>query len=873
MKNKYVVLAILISVLFGCSTNKKTKDFPPFTLQNVSEDSSIVTITYNEFIKNYQDKVRYQEILQKKKLSQKQKDKIYSDTYREIENNKKLKHETDYLGIQITPNEEKDYIYGNHINENIKSMPLFRDPKNQKFDKSLIKPFIERLSMDKNSEPYFIWNQHIETIKKDILRKKYEALLHASYLNTKTLNSWQNKLSVGESTIKIFSVPYNRYYDSIDPTDEDFMALLQKKSYDYQVSDKRYIRVATVPSEIHKHFHEKEYNAFKRYLETVNGFEEIAKQNDFIKTFSSFYTENTLPKKLKNFFESGKAGDTFGPYFENNSFRALKINKIMDLPTEAKAQHLVINHISKETILSIKKEIVEKVKKGASFLDLAKEFAEKYGIDGKWGDLDWFTYGEMVDDFSDSVFMNQPGKIVLAKSRYGWHIINILDHKNISKKYSFSALYWPLQPAQEDYEATITKANEFISSLDDHTQFESKASENGYPLKDYEASAIGRQFLEFEDSYEVFNWAYNAFENDMKTFRLNDKIYVVKLYKIAPPGLMPVFDARAYLRNGVFNEDVKAYLKKHIDEEKIDNMSIEQAAKYFNSPVYTIKKIIFTNNSAPKVGTDPYIVGLMTAIKKGERTKIIYGNQRFMVFEKLDENNKQVTTIVGQNKDKEWHTNMNNGRYKYAFKRNDRQATNIARKQDSYFLVPNYKNNLINNPKIAKEMYLAEIAFRNNEYNNALHGTKQYKGFESLIDKAPDSKQQRLLLLYAGLSALQIGEYQKVIDYLDVLNTEDRFFSIIKYGAQGDAYSQMGNDKKALEMYLKANDVNNNFVISTEYVIRAVAIYDKMGEYKKAYEHYKLLRTKYAPTRHNYETDKYIGHYEYLSDKSKIVVN
>ena len=872
MKSKLIFFAVLVIIIAGC-TQKVKKDFPPFTIDNVSEDSVVITIPYDEFNTTFQNNLRYQKILSKGKYSKDLQDELYSQTYLALQNEKKLLHETNYLGIQITSKEEEDYIYGEHIDEKISSMPIFKNPKTKKFDKNSIKPFIDNIKKDTNAEAYFMWKQHVNGIKKARLEEKYEALLHASFLDTKAFDNWHNKLAVGESKLKIFTVPYNRYYDSIDPTDDDYIEFLRKRIYDYQVSDKRYIRIAQIPAQIHKHFHEKEYKVFKRYLETIKDFDKIATQNDFIKTFSSYYAENTLPEKLKSYFQNGKSGDIYGPYFENNSYRALKINTIEELPTEAKAQHLVINHISKEIILSLKKEIEVKVSNGESFIELAKEYADKYGIDGKWGDLDWFTYGEMVDDFSDSVFINKPGDIVLAKSQYGWHIINIVDHKNISKKYSFTALYWPLKPTEEDFESTMVEGKEFISSLNDHSEFESKASEKGYPMDEFEASSYGREFLDFNNSYEVYEWAYNSYENDIKVFRIDDKVYVVKLYKIAPPGEMPLFDARQYLRNWVFNDQVKNYLKTHLNEDKLKNMPIEKAAHYMGESLYVIQDIKFTDISAPRVGTEPFIVGMMTSLKENERTGVVYGNQRFAVFEKISETNKQLSTKLGKIKLKEWHTNISNGRYKYAFKRRDRLATNIARKQDSYFVAPKYKNNLTNDKDIANEMFLAERAFLNKEYKNALYGTKQYSGFASLIDKSPNSKQQRLLLLYAGLSALQTGEYEKVITYLDRFESEDRFFSIVKYGAQGDAYSQMGEDQKALEMYQKAIDANDNFVIGTEYVIKAVAIYDAMGDYKNALEYYRLLRSRYAPTRHNYDTDKYLAHYEYLVNKEKYVVS
>jgi peptidyl-prolyl cis-trans isomerase D len=871
MKNKYAILVILVSILFGCSTKEK-QTFPPLTIENVSEDSIVITVTYDEFVKTFEDKKRYEEILLRNKPNSINLEGLHSKTYIGLTTEKKIKHETNYLGIQVTPKEQNDFIFGNNIDTRIKSMPMFINKNTQEFDKNLIKPFLESISKNKNSNPYFVWNQHLKDIREERLNDKYEALLHASYITTNTLKEWNDKMSKGEFSIKYITVPYNKYYDSVNPTDEDYLKEIQKRSDDYQIDEKRYIRAVSIPANIHKHFHEKEFNAINRYLETYNSFEDIAKQNNLIKTYSSYYTDNTIPEKLKNFFKSGKKGDTYGPYFEKNSFRALKIVAIDMLPTEAKAQHLVIKDISYNDILTLKKDIERQTKKGKSFLELAKQYSKDYGKNGQWGDLEWFTYGEMVDDFSDSVFMNKPGEVVLANSQYGWHIIKITDHKDVNKKYNFKALYWSLEPTDKDIEATLVKANEFINNLSEHKDFELKASEKGYESKEFEAFSYSKQFTDFKNSHQVYNWAFNAFENDMNAFKIDNKVYVVKLYKIAKPGLMPVFDAKKYLTNVTLNSAVKEYLKDNLDIGKINSLPFDKAATYLNENVFIANDIAFVENSIPKVGTDPYIVGLAATMKTGERSNVIYGNQRFVFIEKLSETDRQVTTSVSKNKSNEWHASISNGRYKYAFKKNDRMTTNLARKQDSYFLAPKYNRNLKNDIEIAEEMFEAELAFINKNYKDALWGTKQHKGFASLIDKSPNSKQQQLLLLYAGLSSLQTGDYQNVINYFSKFETEDRFFSIVKYGAQGDAYSQLGDDQKALEMYLNAEKANDNFVVVPIYLIRAAAIYDKSKDYKSAFEQFNLMRTKYAPSQQNYDSEKYLSHYEYLFNKSKFIV-
>lgn len=75
------------------------------------------------------------------------------------------------------------------------------------------------------------------------------------------------------------------------------------------------------------------------------------------------------------------------------------------------------------------KDILAKLKGGAKFEDLAKQ----YSLDGSkdyGGDLGYFTAPEMVPAFSKAAFALKPGEISQpVKTDFGWHIIKLEDRK------------------------------------------------------------------------------------------------------------------------------------------------------------------------------------------------------------------------------------------------------------------------------------------------------------------------------------------------------------------------------------------------------------------------------------------------------------
>ncbi|MCX6650635.1 MAG: peptidyl-prolyl cis-trans isomerase [Methanomassiliicoccales archaeon] len=90
---------------------------------------------------------------------------------------------------------------------------------------------------------------------------------------------------------------------------------------------------------------------------------------------------------------------------------------------EVRAAHILVEKEAKA------KELLEKIKVGAKFEDLAKQFS-MCPSGRKGGDLGWFKKGMMVKEFEDAAFNHAKGEIVgPVKTEFGYHLIQVLDQK------------------------------------------------------------------------------------------------------------------------------------------------------------------------------------------------------------------------------------------------------------------------------------------------------------------------------------------------------------------------------------------------------------------------------------------------------------
>ena len=137
------------------------------------------------------------------------------------------------------------------------------------------------------------------------------------------------------------------------------------------------------------------------------------------------------PKSLADRIEVPEA--EIAAYYEANKGSYKEDMKV-------KARHILVKVSDKATPeqdnAARKKieEIIEKVRQGASFTDLAKENSDDPTADNG-GELGWIGRGEMVKEFEDAVFGTAPGKLAEpVRTPFGWHAVQIEEIRDAHQK-------------------------------------------------------------------------------------------------------------------------------------------------------------------------------------------------------------------------------------------------------------------------------------------------------------------------------------------------------------------------------------------------------------------------------------------------------
>lgn len=113
-----------------------------------------------------------------------------------------------------------------------------------------------------------------------------------------------------------------------------------------------------------------------------------------------------------------------------------------DKGKEVKARHILFRvppDADEETLEQIRtkaQDVLNQIKEGADFAEMAKEYSEDTASGQEGGDLGFFTKGMMVSEFEQAAFALEPEEISdLVKTQFGFHIIKVDEFREETDPY------------------------------------------------------------------------------------------------------------------------------------------------------------------------------------------------------------------------------------------------------------------------------------------------------------------------------------------------------------------------------------------------------------------------------------------------------
>ena len=136
-----------------------------------------------------------------------------------------------------------------------------------------------------------------------------------------------------------------------------------------------------------------------------------------------------------------------------------------------------------------------------------------------------------------------------------------------------------------------------------------------------------------EQPRELIRWAYKANKGETsKAFTIGEKYVIAHLTGIKEKGFLPLEDVKPQVTAGVIKEKKAEMLIEKFNKQASGATTIDAVAQKLIVQAMDADNINFTNGYIPSVGNEPRLIGSAFALKQGQLSKPIKGeNGVYMV--------------------------------------------------------------------------------------------------------------------------------------------------------------------------------------------------------------------------------------------------
>lgn len=145
-----------------------------------------------------------------------------------------------------------------------------------------------------------------------------------------------------------------------------------------------------------------------------------------------------------------------------------------------------------------------------------------------------------------------------------------------------------------------------------------------------------------------------------------------------------------------------------------------------------------------------------------------------------------------------------------------------------------------------EQMAQAEWQFQRDSFNLALANPGGgFPGFAEIVKKYSGTDAGNAALYYAGVSCLNMGQFDAAISYLEDFKAKGQTMPSMKNGALGDAWAEKGDLDKALSFYKKAANANDNEILTPYYLKKVAMLSEKQGKAGDAKSAWEKIKNEY----------------------------
>jgi parvulin-like peptidyl-prolyl isomerase len=264
----------------------------------------------------------------------------------------------------------------------------------------------------------------------------------------------------------------------------------------------------------------------------------------------------------------------------------------------------------------------------SKFEDLVTKFSDDPGSTGSGGVYEWFDKTRMVPEFTAASFDEKVGAITIAKTTYGFHIVEVLGQRNRSERRVVS-LDRAMTPTPTTFKEVYKKANEFSLASTTKEAMEKSAEEQGLQFQTMDELKPDMRFVAgIQEPNSVITWANRAKLNDVSEPLDAGANYVVAiLMGIREQGVPKLEDVRELFTKEVVKEKkAEAFAKTMEGKTDLAALSAELGVG-----TQTANDMLYNGFSIPGGFSEFEVIGKIFALENGQTSVPLKGETAVFV--------------------------------------------------------------------------------------------------------------------------------------------------------------------------------------------------------------------------------------------------
>lgn len=565
-----------------------------------------------------------------------------------------LKQQFEKLGLSV----EKDQILSVLAKSPLAKSPEFTNEYGV-FDSSKFINYLATLKAN-NPQAYQQWKMQEDALVESAKQQMYFSLIRGGLGVTNAEAEIAYHQEQDKADIKFVALQYSSIPDStITVSDSEIKSYINKHEKQFKQDAFRNIQYVVVnekaseedikgiKEELSKLLNpEVVFNPQTNSNDTIAGFSNTKNIKEFVDKRSDiaydsvFVTKNELPAAYADTLFSLPIGKVFGPYEDGGS---MKLSRMVAKENNGavKASHILIAYTgsqaanqetsrTKEEAQTKAQEILALARVAdADFAALARENSEEPGAAYSGGDLGFFTKGRMVKPFEEFVFANPVGHIGIVETDFGIHIVKVTDKTDAVQ---IATITRKIEPSEATLSELFSKVSKFeMDVLSNVKNFSDIAKKS-------ELSVLRADNLKQNDEYiiglgnnrSIVQWIFqkDSKVGDIRKFTSGGNYIVAQLTKKGEKGTTSVQDAAPFVKPILIRQK-----KAEMLTNKAKGNSLDAIASANSTEVKTATGLSMNNPTIIGEGREPKVVGTAFALKQGQVSKPIEGENGVYIVE------------------------------------------------------------------------------------------------------------------------------------------------------------------------------------------------------------------------------------------------